>query len=72
MTRTATVERLTVLPNTVKVGDIVVVDGCDHSVRNMFTLHGGGKLLIFTDGTSRALNRAESLPACRLHPTTAA
>jgi hypothetical protein len=72
MTRGAVVERLWVYPSTVKVGDIVVVEGCDRSVRNMFTLHGGGKLLVFTDGTSLALNRAGSLPACRMHSTTGA
>lgn len=59
-------------PITVRVGDIVTVEGRDHSVRNTFSLHSGGKLLLFTDGTCFALIRAEPLSACRLHPTSAA
>ncbi|TKA03192.1 hypothetical protein [Actinacidiphila oryziradicis] len=47
------------------MGDIVTVEGRDHSVPNVFSLHSGGKLLLFTDGTCSALIRAEPLSACR-------
>lgn len=63
------VETLTVYAGTVRIGDVVNVNGRDRLVKNMFTVRGNRKWLIFSDGGKYALAPGDSLCARRVQDT---
>ncbi|MBV9024771.1 MAG: hypothetical protein JO362_13515 [Streptomycetaceae bacterium] len=60
-TPAVTMYPVTVFANTVRIGDILRIDGTSRSVRDMRFLSGGAKRLILDGGAAYTMRNGESL-----------